>query len=52
MKTKLFYLLLFICSVTNAQFPTNGLIAQYGFDNGTLLVDGANAQNFTQVVQH
>jgi len=49
MKSKLFYLLLFICSVTNAQFPTNGLIAQYGFDNGTLLVDGANAQNFTQI---
>ena len=49
MKTKLLYALLFICSVSQAQFPTNGLIAQYGFDNGTLLVDGANAQNFTQV---
>jgi hypothetical protein len=49
MKTKLLYALLFICSVSQAQFPTNGLIAQYVFDNGTLLVDGANAQNFTQV---
>jgi len=32
-----------------AQIPTNGLIAQYGFDNGALLVDGANGQNFTQI---
>jgi len=41
--------LLFIYSITHAQFPTNGLIAQYGFDNGALLVDGANSQNFTQI---
>lgn len=30
-----------------AQIPTNGLLAQYGFDNGSL-VDGANGINFTQ----
>lgn len=48
MGTKLFYVLLFITSCVFAQFPTNGLIAQYGFENGNLLVDGANGQNFTQ----
>jgi len=31
-----------------SQYSTNGLVAQYGFDNGSLLVDGANGQNFTQ----
>lgn len=47
MKTKLLYVLLFICSYSYAQFPTNGLVAQYGFDNGSL-ADGANGNNFTQ----
>ncbi len=46
-KTKLFYLLLLICSFSFAQFPTTNLIAQYGFDNGSL-VDGANGANFSQ----
>lgn len=31
-----------------AQFPTNGLIAQYGFDSGSVLTDSANGANFTQ----
>jgi hypothetical protein len=47
MKTKLFYALLLICSYSYAQFPTNGLVAQYGFDNGSF-ADGANGNSFTQ----
>lgn len=47
MKTKLLYVFLFISTFAYAQFPTNGLIAQYGFDNGSL-ADGANGNNFTQ----
>ena len=31
-----------------AQFPVNGLVGQYGFENGAVLVDGANGNNFTQ----
>jgi Secretion system C-terminal sorting domain/Concanavalin A-like lectin/glucanases superfamily len=48
MKTKLLFLVLSISNFCFAQFPTNGLVAQYGFDNGSLLVDGANGQNLTQ----
>lgn len=48
MKTKLFLLFLFFSAFAFAQFPTSGLIAQYGFDNGSLFTDGANGQNFTQ----
>lgn len=49
MKTKLFWIVsLFVVNNLLAQFPTNGLIAQYGFDNGSLLTDGANGQSFTQ----
>ncbi|TGD58411.1 LamG-like jellyroll fold domain-containing protein [Flavobacterium humi] len=48
MKTKLFFLVLFIYQLSSAQFPTNGLVAQYGFDNGSLLIDGANGINLTQ----
>jgi hypothetical protein len=48
MKTKLSFLALLLSHFCHAQYPTNGLIAQYGFDNGSLLVDGANGQNFTQ----
>ena len=48
MKTKILYLLLFICGYSYAQFPTNGLVAQYGFDNGSF-TDGANGNNFTQI---
>jgi hypothetical protein len=47
MKTKLLYAFLFISTCAFAQFPTNGLIAQYGFDNGSL-ADGANGNSFTQ----
>jgi hypothetical protein len=44
------FLLLCLLTISSvySQFPTNGLVAQYGFDNGSLLVDGANGQNFTQ----
>ena len=48
MKTRLLYLLLFISSFAFAQFPFNGLQAQYGFDSGSLFVDGANGINLTQ----
>lgn len=48
MKTKLFFLFVFMYQLGWAQFPTNGLVAQYGFDNGSLLVDGANGVNLTQ----
>lgn len=48
MKTKLLFLVILISNLCLAQYPTNGLVAQYGFDNGSLLVDGANGQNFTQ----
>lgn len=48
MKTKLFFLVVFIYQLCSAQFPANGLVAQYGFDNGSLLVDGANGINLLQ----
>ena len=48
MKTKLSFLVLLLSHFCFAQFPTNGLVAQYGFDNGSLLVDGANGINLTQ----
>lgn len=48
MKTKLLYLFVFLCGYAHAQFPTNDLIAWYDFANGSLLIDGANGQNFTQ----
>lgn len=48
MKTKLLFLIVFISQWGWAQFPANGLVAQYGFDNGSLLVDGANGINLTQ----
>ena len=47
MRTKLFLILLFISSYTFAQFPTNGLLAEYSFTSGSLS-DGANGNNFTQ----
>ena len=47
MKLKLLYLFFFITSVAFAQIPTNGLIAQYDLDSGSL-VDAANGANFTQ----
>ena len=47
MKTKLLLPFLFICVLTYAQFPTNGLIAYHDFSNGSLL-DQANGNNFTQ----
>lgn len=47
MKTKLL-LALCILTISNAfaQFPFNGLVAQYGFDNGSL-ADGAAANNLS-----
>ena len=48
MKTRLFLMLLFVSSFAFAQFPTSGLVAQYGFDNGSL-ADGASGNNFTQI---
>jgi hypothetical protein len=48
MKTRILFTLLFISTFVFAQFPTSGLVAQYGFDNGSL-ADGANGNNFTQI---
>ena len=48
MKTKLFLVSLFLTVLTYAQIPTNGLVAQYNFDSGATLVDGANGQDFIQ----
>jgi len=47
MKTRILLTLLFISTFVFAQFPTSGLVAQYGFDNGSL-ADGANGNSFTQ----
>ncbi|TVZ54999.1 putative repeat protein (TIGR02543 family)/predicted secreted protein (Por secretion system target) [Lutibacter sp. Hel_I_33_5] len=47
MKSKLFFLLLFVASITYAQIPTNGLYANYDFTNG-VFTDAANAVTFTQ----
>ena len=47
MKTKLLYLLLFVCSYSYAQIPTSGLYANYDFTNGAL-TDAANATTLTQ----
>lgn len=41
-------LLLLVSLYSLAQNPTNGLVAQYGFNNGAVLVDDANGNNFTQ----
>ncbi|GGG89107.1 hypothetical protein GCM10011416_01900 [Polaribacter pacificus] len=48
MKIRLLLLLLFVSIGSFAQYSTNGLIAQYGFDSGTVFIDGANGQSFTQ----
>lgn len=49
MKTNLFTLLLCLAfTFSFAQFPFTGLEAAYTFDNGAVLVNGANNQNFTQ----
>lgn len=48
MRAILLFITVFIGNFCFAQYPTNGLVAQYGFDNGSVLVDGANANNFTQ----
>ncbi|MGH2664774.1 T9SS type A sorting domain-containing protein [Flavobacterium sp.] len=48
MRAILLFLTLLIGNFCFAQYPINGLVAQYGFDNGSLLVDGANGQNFTR----
>ncbi len=42
MVKKILFICLFVTSVVNAQFPTNNLIVQYGFNNGSVLVDGVN----------
>lgn len=48
MRTILLLLTILTGNFCFAQYPINGLVAQYGFDNGSLLVDGANGQNFTR----
>jgi Concanavalin A-like lectin/glucanases superfamily/Secretion system C-terminal sorting domain len=48
MKTITLFLVSLISNFCLAQFPTNGLICQYGFDQGSLLIDSANGQNLTQ----
>ena len=47
MKTKLFYLLLFVIGVTYGQIPTSGLSANYDFTSGAF-TDAANAVTLTQ----
>ncbi|MFD0964627.1 beta strand repeat-containing protein [Pseudofulvibacter geojedonensis] len=47
MKTKLFFLFLFINGILFAQIPTTGLEANYEFTNGSL-IDGANGNHFTK----
>ncbi|CAM1349109.1 InlB B-repeat-containing protein [Tenacibaculum halocynthiae] len=42
MVKKILLICLFVTSVVSAQFPTNNLIVQYGFNNGSVLVDGVN----------
>jgi hypothetical protein len=41
-------LLLLISFYSLAQNPTNGLVAQYDFNSGAVLVDDSNGNNFTQ----
>ena len=48
MKTRLIYLLLFICSYSQAQIPTTGILGQYELNNGGLSDISANAVNFTK----
>ena len=48
MKTKLLYLLLFICSYSYAQFPSEGLVRAYDFTNGSLNDIANNSVHFTQ----
>jgi Secretion system C-terminal sorting domain/Concanavalin A-like lectin/glucanases superfamily len=48
MKTKLSFLALLLSHFCLAQYPASGLMAQYGFNNGSLLVDGVSGANFTQ----
>lgn len=48
MKTKVFFLFLLVTSIAFAQFPFNGLVAAYEFQNGAVLADGAAGANFTQ----
>ena len=48
MRTRLLYLLLFICSYSFAQIPTTGLLGQYELNNGDLSDISANAVNFTK----
>ncbi|MFK7783224.1 T9SS type A sorting domain-containing protein [Psychroserpens sp.] len=48
-KTKLFYVLLVICSYSNAQISTNGMQARYEFNDGATLEDTSNSGvDFTQ----
>ncbi|CAL2076882.1 conserved protein of unknown function precursor containing a type A C-terminal secretion signal [Tenacibaculum sp. 190524A02b] len=42
MVKKILLIFLFVASAVSAQFPTNNLIKQYGFESGNLLVDGVN----------
>jgi hypothetical protein len=49
MNTKLFYILLFITSISYAQIPTNGLVANYQFNNSSATTDSnASGTNLSQ----
>ncbi|MDR7211621.1 T9SS type A sorting domain-containing protein [Flavobacterium piscis] len=48
MRAILLFLTILTTNFCFSQYPINGLVAQYGFDNGSVLVDGANGNNFTQ----
>ena len=49
MKKRILLVALFISSLLCAQqFPTNDILAQFGFANGSLLVEGVSGKNLTQ----
>ena len=49
MKTKLFYLLLFVSSYFFAQIPTSGLLGQYDLNNGSFIDASTNGVNLTKL---
>lgn len=48
MKTRILYLLLFVCGYAFSQTPTNGLLANYELNNGNFNDTSGNAVHFTK----
>ncbi|WP_130735729.1 T9SS type A sorting domain-containing protein [Flavobacterium sp. J27] len=48
MRTILLFTSFLLTNFMCAQYPTSGLVAQYEFENGNVLADGANGTDFTQ----